>query len=161
MEIRAEGNHAVEGHAQAEEQGDAVEGGGPDAGEVQDEGGAVENRIRDHRFKEHVVRFAEAVKGGVEDVLEGVEHIEAQQEQDEAEELVHVCKLQDVGHEGLPEGNAGAPEQADPQGQDEIARRIPAHIFPAFGGLLLDELAQLEHRQQEPAPDEVVGDLPS
>ena len=30
MEICAEGNHAVEGYAQAEEQGDAVEGGDPD-----------------------------------------------------------------------------------------------------------------------------------
>ena len=81
MKIRAEGHNAVKGHAQAEEQGDAVEGGGPDAGAVQDEGRAVENRIRDHRLEEHVARLAEAVEAGVEDVLEGVEHIEAQQEQ--------------------------------------------------------------------------------
>lgn len=158
MQIHAEGNHAVEGHAQAEEEGDAVEGGGPDACEIQDESRAVEDRVRDHRLEEHIVRLAETVEGGVEDVLEGVEHIEAQQEQDEAEELVHICKLQDLGHKGLPERDAEAPEQADPQRQDEIARRIPAHVLPAFGGLLLDQLAQLEHRQQEPAPDETVGD---
>ena len=158
MQVRAERNHAVKGHAQAKEQGDAVEGGGPDAGQIQNECRTVKDRVGDHRLKEHIVCLSEAVEGGVEDVLEGVEHIEAQQKQHELEELVHFCELQNVCHEGLPQGDADAPEQTDRQRQEEIARRIPAHILPAFGGLLLDQLSQLEHRQQEPAPDEIVGD---
>lgn len=41
MQVRRKRDHAVKGHAEAEEQGDAGQRGRPDPGEIQDEGRAV------------------------------------------------------------------------------------------------------------------------
>ncbi len=62
-----------------------------------------------------------------------------------------------MGHEGLPCGDGDHPQSRDDGRDPEIAEGMAADIFFVGRDLLLDEFTQLENRQKEPAPDEVIG----
>ena len=63
-----------------------------------------------------------------------------------------------MGHEGLPCGDAHEPQSRYDGSDPEVAEGIAADVLAVGGDLLLDQLAQLNHGEEEPAPDEVVGD---
>ena len=151
-------HHAIKGIPDTEQQRNSRQSRNPHTCRIEDKGNAVVDGVGHHRLKEHIVGFAQTVEGGVEDVLEGVQDIEAHEEQDEVKELVHVGKAQHVGHEGLPCGDADKPQSRYDGGDPEVAEGIAADILAVGGDLLLDQLAQLDHGEKEPAPDEVVGD---
>ena len=88
--ICAKGNDAVKSISDAKQQRNASQRRHPDSGCIQCKCNAVIDRIRDNRFKHHVIRFAKTVEGRVEHILNGVQHVEANEEQYEAEQLVYI-----------------------------------------------------------------------
>ena len=79
--IRRGGYKAIKSIADAEQQRDAGQRGCPQTRDVEDKGDAVLDRIGHHRFKQHIICFAQAVEGGVEHILHGVQDIKPNQQQ--------------------------------------------------------------------------------
>ena len=152
----AEGDDTIEGVADAEEESNADERRRPHAHSIKDEGNAVIDRVRYHGFEQHIVRFSEPVEDGIEDVLDGIQDVESEENEHQLEQLIHVGKLQNIRHKGLPERDARAPQYRYDGGDAKVAKRVFANVFFVGCGFLLDELAELQDGQKKPSPNEVI-----
>ena len=154
--IRYKRNNAIKGIADTEQQGNSSKSWRPHARNVKYEGDAVIDRICYHGFEKHIVRLSKSVEGGIEDVLHSVQNVKRYEQQHEVKELIHVGKLQNVRHKGLPERDARTPQYRNDSCDAEVAKRVFSDVFFVGCGFLLDELAKLQDGQKKPAPDEVV-----
>ena len=146
--IRRKRYDTIEGVADTEQQSNADKRRRPHARGVENECDTVIDRIRHHRFKQHIVRFAEPIEGGVKHVLNSVQNVESNEYQHQFKKFIHVGETEHVRHKRFPHGNAHEPQHRDDRRDSEIAKRVLADILLIGCHLLLNEFSELEHGQK-------------